>query len=126
MNRWRSRLVGIVAAGAGVAVPVALGTPLVAIGLSPIFGVTAWLLARYHVLVPETDSWATQRWNALWTLVIVSGVFAVQNDSIGVPIEAGIALSLVVGGVAFASFLLGIVVAREAAGDDAPTPLVTD
>ncbi len=116
MGRRLQRLVGVLGAIAGGVVAVALGTPLVAFGLVQVFGIGAWLLVRYRSWIPETNDWKVNRWNGLLTVVIVSGALAVQNNSIGLTFTEGLSLALLVFGVGYTSYLIGIITTREATG----------
>lgn len=96
--------VALVAGGVGYAVS---SGPLIALALTEVYGVGAWLTVTYYDALPDSGDWDVAKWNGALVAVLTSAVFGTMN-AIGVSLDTGFALALLVYGVSVVGYFVAI------------------
>lgn len=106
-----SVLVGLAAGGGGYWLS---GDAYVAINLIAVYAILTWVFIGHRGAIPKGESWATNRWNGLFVVVLTLGTMPYVNNQLGLTVREGAALALLGYGVGAASFLIGVVMVRSA------------
>jgi hypothetical protein len=102
--------VGVLAAGSGYWLA---GDALVAVHLGILYAVLGWLVAGHYTDVPDGDTWQVNRWNGLLGALPVLVVMPLLNNQLGLSMSEGFALVALAVGLAYTTFLIGVVMVRE-------------
>jgi len=121
MEKRGSRIIALlVALVAGAVGYLLTSDPLMAPNLALVYGLGVWLTLGYYDEIPDGarggKNWDVAKWNGVLVAVVTAGAFATMNVS-GVPLDTGFAQALVLYGVAWIGYIVGV--AQLTAADDA-------
>ncbi|SDE77577.1 hypothetical protein [Halorientalis regularis] len=107
-------VVGLLAGGGGYWLA---GDALVAVHVLVVYAILTWLFVGHRTAIPKGESWATNRWNGLFVVILTLGTMPYINNRLGVTVREGAALAILAYGIAAASFLVGVVMVRSAVAE---------
>jgi len=121
MEKRGSRIIALlVALVAGAVGYLLTSDPLMAPNLALVYGLGVWLTLGYYDEIPDGarggENWDVAKWNGVLVAVVTAGAFTTMNVS-GVPLDTGFAQALVLYGVAWIGYIVGV--AQLTAADDA-------
>lgn len=118
----------------GVVVGLAVGTggywlagdALLAINLVAVYAILTWLFAGHYDDLPEGDDWTVTRWNGLLGGLPILVLMPFLNNRLGISPAAGFAMASLALGLAYTTYLIGVITVREAESTEPARPGETE
>ncbi len=93
------------------------GDALIAANLVLVYAILAWLFAGHYGEIPDGADWSVNRWNGLLGGLPALVLMPFLNNRLGISLAEGFTLASLAFGLAYTTFLIGVVMVREAQSD---------